>query len=63
MKKTKLLPMPEKKISCLAVDDEPPALDVLRKYISSVQSLELVATCSDAVEALNFIRQRSLFPK
>src|SRR6187401_3761857 len=52
--------MPEKKISCLAVDDEPPALDVLRKYISSVQSLELVATCSDAVEALNSIRQRSV---
>src|SRR6187549_2528096 len=52
--------MPEKKISCLAVDDEPPALDVLRKYISSVQSLELVGTCSDAVEALNSIRQRSV---
>lgn len=49
--------MPDKKISCLAVDDEPPALDVIRKYISSVQSLELVGTCSDAVEALNFIRQ------
>ena len=52
--------MPEKKISCLAVDDEPPALDVIRKYISSVQALELVGTCSDAVEALNFIRQRSV---
>jgi len=52
--------MPEKKISCLAVDDEPPALDVLRKYISSVQSLELVGTCADAVEALNFIRQCSV---
>ena len=52
--------MPEKKISCLAVDDEPPALDILRKYISSVQSLELVGTCSDAVEALNSIRQRSV---
>ena len=52
--------MPEKKISCLAVDDEPPALDVIRKYISSVQALELVGTCSDAIEALNFIRQRSV---
>lgn len=52
--------MPDKKISCLAVDDEPPALDVLRRYISSVQALELVSTCSDAVEALNFIRQRSV---
>jgi len=52
--------MPDKKINCLAVDDEPPALDVLKKYISSVQALELVGTCSDAVEALNFIRQRSV---
>jgi len=47
--------MPDKKIRCLAVDDEPPALDVLKKYISSVQSLELVGACSDAIEALNFI--------
>ena len=54
------MPMPEKKITCLAVDDEPPALDVLKKYISGVQALELVATCSDAIEALNFIRKRSV---
>lgn len=52
--------MPEKKIRCLAVDDEPPALDVLKKYISSVQALELVGTCCDAVEALNFIQQDSV---
>ncbi len=52
--------MPDKKISCLAIDDEPPALDVLKKYILSVQSLELIGTCADAVEALNFIRQRSV---
>jgi len=52
--------MPDKKIRCLAVDDEPPALDVLKKYIASVQSLELVGTCADAVEALNFIRQHAI---
>jgi len=52
--------MLERKISCLAVDDEPPALDVIKKYISGVQSLELVGTCSDAIEALNFIRSRSV---
>lgn len=52
--------MPDKKITCLAVDDEPPALDVIKKYIASVQSLELVGTCADAVEALNFIRQHSV---
>ena len=50
--------MPDRKINCLVVDDEPPALQVLEKYVSSVQSLELVGTCVDAVEALNFIRQR-----
>ncbi|SRR5258706_5102965 len=48
--------MPDKKITCLAVDDEPPALDVLKEYISRVQSLELAGTCADAVEALNCIR-------
>src|SRR5215213_6076998 len=52
--------MPDKKISCLAVDDEPPALDVLKKYILSVHALELVGTCAHAVEALNFIRQHSV---
>jgi DNA-binding LytR/AlgR family response regulator len=49
--------MPDKMIRCLAVDDEPPALDILKKYILSVQSLELVGTCSDGLEALNFIQQ------
>lgn len=52
--------MPDKKTICLAVDDEPPALDVLKKYISSVQTLELAGTCSDAIEALNFLQQRSV---
>jgi len=47
-----------KKIQCLVVDDEPPALDVLKKYIGSVQDLELAGTCSDAVEALNFLRSQ-----
>ena len=53
--------MPDKKkIICLAVDDEPPALEVLKKYIASVQHLELAGTCADAVEALNFLRQETI---
>ncbi|MEO6489823.1 MAG: LytTR family DNA-binding domain-containing protein [Ferruginibacter sp.] len=48
--------MNEKKIICLAVDDEPPALEVLKKFITSVHSLELAATCNDAVEAINFLQ-------
>jgi DNA-binding LytR/AlgR family response regulator len=50
----------EKKIVCLAVDDEPPALDILKKYISAVSSLELAGTCNNAVEALNVLQSRNI---
>jgi DNA-binding LytR/AlgR family response regulator len=49
--------MTDKKIICLIVDDEPPALEVLKKYITSVQHLELAGTCGDAIEALTFLQQ------
>src|SRR6476646_10737839 len=48
--------MTDKRIVCLAVDDEPPALDVLKKFISSVHTLELAAVCGDAIEAINFLQ-------
>lgn len=41
-----------KKITCLAVDDEPPALGIITKYIDAVPSLQLITTCNNAVEAL-----------
>jgi DNA-binding LytR/AlgR family response regulator len=49
-----------KKIICMAVDDEPPALEVLKKFINSVHSLELAATCSDAIEAINFLQTKQV---
>ncbi len=49
--------MLSKKITCLAVDDEPLALSVLKKYIGSVDSLELVGTCENAVQALKLLQQ------
>jgi DNA-binding LytR/AlgR family response regulator len=42
------------------VDDEPPALDILKEYIASVSSLELAGTCNDAVEALNVLREQDI---
>jgi DNA-binding LytR/AlgR family response regulator len=48
------------KINCLVVDDEPPALEVLRKYIESVPSLALAGLCGNAVEALAMIQQQSI---
>jgi DNA-binding LytR/AlgR family response regulator len=49
--------MPNKKITCLAVDDEPLALSILKKYIGSVESLELVGSCENAVQALQLLQQ------
>lgn len=37
--------------SCLIVDDEPHSRDVLRRYISEVMDLELIAECRNASEA------------
>ena len=49
-----------KKITCLAVDDEPPALTVLQQYIVAVPRLELKGTCNNAVEAIAFIQQHHI---
>jgi DNA-binding LytR/AlgR family response regulator len=51
---------PNNRISCLVVDDEPPALEVLKKYIESIPTLQLAGICSNAVEALSIIRERSI---
>lgn len=48
------------KIVCLAVDDEPPALDILKKYIAAISSLELAGTCNNAIEASNALRTQKI---
>jgi len=48
-----------KKIKCLVVDDEPPARDILKKYIAGVDLLELAGECSNAVETLSFLQNNS----
>ena len=45
-----------KKIKCLVIDDEPPARDVLKKYIAGVDLLQLCGECSNAVETLSFLQ-------
>ena len=46
------------KLSCLLIDDEPPALKVLAKYISSINGLEIAGQCRNAIEALDILRQK-----
>ena len=52
--------MSNKKIKCLAVDDEPLALSVLQKYIAAVPALELVGSCANAVQALEMMQEHPI---
>lgn len=45
------------KIKCLAIDDEPLALQQLTKYINQIPFLELVAECQSATEAKAIIEE------
>jgi len=44
-------------LKCLIVDDEPPAIRLLEKYVGKVSFLALVGTTTDALEALTIVEQ------
>ncbi|MFC5192105.1 LytR/AlgR family response regulator transcription factor [Algoriphagus aquatilis] len=48
------------KIKCVAIDDEPLALELLTKFIQQTAFLELVGKFSNAIEALGFINQNEV---
>ena len=48
------------KLRCLLIDDEPPALKVLASYISTINGLEIAGQCSNAIEALNVLHQKTV---
>lgn len=51
--------MPETNtIKCLIVDDEPPAREIIRRYINEVATLELVGECANALQALTILQKR-----
>ena len=47
-------------IRCLAIDDEPLALQQLAAYIKKVPFLELAALCQSALEARQFLEQETV---
>ncbi|HSF44541.1 MAG TPA: LytTR family DNA-binding domain-containing protein [Chitinophagaceae bacterium] len=47
-------------IRCLVVDDEPPAIKILRSYISQVKGLELVGDCHNALLAHDILHQKKV---
>ncbi|MDJ1503459.1 LytTR family DNA-binding domain-containing protein [Xanthocytophaga agilis] len=47
-------------LKCIAVDDEPLALDILKTYIARLPVLQLVQTFDDAVLAVDFLKQNPM---
>jgi DNA-binding LytR/AlgR family response regulator len=47
-------------LRCIAIDDEPLALELLVDNISKVPFLELVAECSNALEALKVLQEKKV---
>lgn len=44
-------------ISCIAIDDEPLALEILKKYVQKIYFLDLKGVFTNPDEAIQFIRQ------
>jgi DNA-binding LytR/AlgR family response regulator len=45
---------------CVAVDDEPLALDIIEDYIRKIEYLELVARCTSAIEAVSLVNREQV---
>ena len=48
------------KLRCLLIDDEPPALKVLSRYIEAINGLEIAGQCKNAIEALDVLHQKTV---
>src|SRR3982751_809340 len=46
--------------NCLVVEDEPIAAEILEDYISQVPFLQWIATCTDAIHALEIIQKERI---
>jgi DNA-binding LytR/AlgR family response regulator len=49
-----------KNIRCLIVDDEPPAIRLIEKYVAKINFLELVATTTKSLEALSILEKEKI---
>jgi two-component system, LytTR family, response regulator len=48
------------KIKCLAIDDEPLALRVIESHIEKLNDVELVAKCSNAIQAFEVLKKQNI---
>lgn len=48
------------KVKCLIVDDEPLAIEVIKAHIEKIDSLEIVSTCQNAIEAFEVLKSKKI---
>ena len=48
------------KINCIAIDDEPLALDIIKDYAGRVPFLKLIKTFSKAMDSIEFLKKNSI---
>lgn len=48
------------KLTCIIVEDEPVARDILRKYISELDFLELIGEFDNGISAISFLREKDV---
>lgn len=49
-----------KTIQCLIVDDEPPAREIIRRYIEEVSTLNVAGECANALQAFAVLQQQHI---
>ena len=47
-------------MKCIIIEDQPPAQRILKKYIADIGNLELKGTFTNAIEALDFLRNNEV---
>ena len=48
------------KWKCLIVDDEPPAVKIIKKYADMVDQLEITGSCSNALQAMEYLKSTKI---
>ncbi len=47
-------------IRCLIIDDEPPAREIIRRYVQEIPTLQLMGECANAIQVLTILQQQPI---
>ena len=47
-------------INCLIIDDEPLAINVIKSYIEEIDTITILNTFSNAIDALTYLKEHSV---